>query len=132
MSILFYLEDFCLCSRYNNVNYCAWHFCKPLLACSEISLLLTKEKLERSPGKGRTYDLADGMTALAQFYALYSRARFFNQWQYVLYPSFIIKHIINIFLRTLGEDTPIMRSHKKPSSPDFLRNNAFKFTRSIY
>ena len=47
----------------------------------EISLLLTKEKLERSPGKGRTlYDLADGVTALDQFYALYShRARSFNQ-----------------------------------------------------
>ena len=31
------------------------------------------------------------MTALAQFYALYShRARSFNQWQHALYPNFII------------------------------------------
>ena len=47
----------------------------------EISLSIIGEKLKRSPGKGRTwYNLADGVTALAQFYALYShRARSFNQ-----------------------------------------------------
>ena len=41
---------------------------------------LTKNKLERSSGKGRTeYNLADGVTALAQLYALYSHgARSFN------------------------------------------------------
>ena len=48
---------------------------------------LTKEKL------GPTYiQMANGVTASAQLYALYShRARSFNQWQYVLYPNFIIK-----------------------------------------
>ena len=42
---------------------------------------LSKKKLKRSPGKGRTlYNLEDGVTALAQFYALYShRAHSFNQ-----------------------------------------------------
>ena len=56
---------------------------------------LTKEKLERSLGKGRTYyNLADGVTALAQFYTLYSnRARSFNQRQHVLYPNFIINKV---------------------------------------
>ena len=35
--------------------------------------------------------LADGVTAVAQLYALYShRARSFNQWQHALYPNFII------------------------------------------
>ena len=39
----------------------------------EISLLLTKEKLERSPGKGRTlYELADGVTALDISFMLYT------------------------------------------------------------
>ena len=35
-------------------------------------------------------------------------------------------------MRTLGELTPLMQSHKKSSSLDFLRNNTFKFTRSIH
>ena len=41
----------------------------------------TTEKLERTVGKVRTqYNLADGETSLAQFYALYShKARPFNQ-----------------------------------------------------
>ena len=34
-----------------------------------------------------------------------------------------------IFLRKLGEHIPIMQSHKKPSSLEFLN---FKFLRSIY
>ena len=55
-----------------------------LLAGSLVSKFhsqLTKKKLEESPGKGRTYsNLADGETALAQLYALYSHgARSFNQ-----------------------------------------------------
>ena len=47
---------------------------------------LTKKKLERSPGKGRTqHNLTDDVTALAQFYALYSdRAQSFNHWQRAL------------------------------------------------
>ena len=37
------------------------------LACSEISLSIDEKKLKRGPGKGRTqYNLADGVTALAQ------------------------------------------------------------------
>ena len=51
----------------------------------------TKKRLKRSPGKGRTDNLADGVTALAHLYALYSdRAHSFNQWQRALYPNFII------------------------------------------
>ena len=51
---------------------------------------LTKEKL------GPTYIIQFGKWrdsfSSAQLYALYShRARSFNQWQYVLYPNFIIK-----------------------------------------
>ena len=51
------------------------------LACFEISPSINEKKLEESPGKGRTYsNLADGVTALAQLYALYSHgARSFNQ-----------------------------------------------------
>ena len=50
------------------------------------------KKLERSPGKGRTqYNLADGVTALGQLYALYyDSKRSFNQWQRALHPNFII------------------------------------------
>ena len=40
-------------------------------------------------------------------------------------------NIINIFLRTLSENTSIMQSHRKPSLLEFLRSNTFKFTRSI-
>ena len=62
------------------------------LAGSEISLLVIEKKLKGSPGKGRTqYNLADGVTALAQLYALCShRVRSFNQWQRALFPNFII------------------------------------------
>ena len=51
-------EVFCLHSRYNNVNYGAWHVYKALfgspvatwrLACSEISLSINEKKLERRP-----------------------------------------------------------------------------------
>ena len=51
-----------------------------------------KKKLEKSPGKGWTwYNLAGGMTALANLYALYSGgARSFNQWHRALYPNLII------------------------------------------
>ena len=85
----FLFEDFRLCLRYNNVNYGTWHVCKPLFGCSVAicwlrnSLSIKEKKLEKSHGKGRTwYNLADGVTALAKLYALYShRARSFNQWQ---------------------------------------------------
>ena len=104
MSILFFFEDFRICSRLNNVNYSAWYVYKPLfgssvatrrLACSEISLPIIEKMLKGSPGKGRTlHNLADGMTALAQLYAPYShRARSFNQWQRALYPDFIMMYI---------------------------------------
>ena len=86
----FLFKDFRPCSLYNNVNYDAWYVYKPLfgssvatcrLACSEILLSINEIKLERSPGKGRTqYNLVDGVTALAQLYALHSHiARSFNQ-----------------------------------------------------
>ena len=88
----FLFDDFRLCSRYNNINYGAWHVYKPLFgssvaicrfACSEISLSIKEKKLEKSLRKGLTwYNLADGVTTLAQLYALYSHgARSFNQWQ---------------------------------------------------
>ena len=35
-------------------------------------------------------------------------------------------------MRTLGKHTPLLQSHKKSSSFEFLRNNTFKFTRSIH
>ena len=78
----FLSEDFRLCSLYNNVNYGAWYIYKSLstfsvatcrLACFEITILSNEEKLERGPGKGWTlYNLADGVTALAQLFGLYS------------------------------------------------------------
>ena len=51
------------------------------LPCFEISLSINERKLKNSPGKRADIaNLADGVTALAQLYALYShRARFFNQ-----------------------------------------------------
>ena len=63
LSISFSLAPFCLCSRYNNVNYGAWHVCKTLfgssfatfrLACSEISLSINEKKQERSLENRRT------------------------------------------------------------------------------
>ena len=58
---------------------------------SKFQFQSTKKRLKRSPGKGRTDNLADGVTALAHLYALYSdRAHSFNQWQRALYPNFII------------------------------------------
>ena len=84
VQFVYSLRIFCLCSRYNNINYCAWHVHKPLfgssvaigrLTCSEISLSIKGKKLEISPGKGRTYyNLADGVTALAQLYTLIEHA----------------------------------------------------------
>ena len=59
----FLFEDFRLCSRYNNVNYGAWHVFKPFfdssvticrLPSSEFRFQIKKKKLEESPGKGRT------------------------------------------------------------------------------
>ena len=44
-------EDFCLCSLYSNVNYCAWHFCKLLFACSEISLSINERKARNKSRK---------------------------------------------------------------------------------
>ena len=90
-------EDFRLGSLSINVNYGAWHVYKPLfgssvatclLSCSDISLLsINEKKQERSVGNGRTYyNLADGVTVLAQLYVLYSdRARSFNPCQRALY-----------------------------------------------
>ena len=83
---VFSFEDFRICSRFNNVNYGAWYVYKPLFGSSvancrlasvpKFHFQLSELKLKRSPGK----QLADGVTALAQLYALYShRARSFNQ-----------------------------------------------------
>ena len=58
-----------------------WFFCCyfPAYLFQKFHFQLTKKKLERRPGKGRHF-LADGITALAQLYALYSdRAHSFNQ-----------------------------------------------------
>ena len=112
-------EDFRICSRFNIVNYGAWYVYKPLfgssvatcrLACSEISLSIIGKKLKRSPGKGRTwFNLADDVTALAQFYALYShRARSFNQWQRALYPNFIIIELRGAFELVQFDMLPII------------------------
>ena len=70
-------EDFRLCSRYNNVNYGAWHVYKTLfgsfnaicrLDCSEISLSKKKKHGEKSRV---WYNSADGVTAWARLYVLY-------------------------------------------------------------
>ena len=50
-----------------------------------------KKAKKKSRKRSNIVQLADGVTALAQLYALYShRARSFNQWQRALYPNFII------------------------------------------
>ena len=50
-----------------------------------------KKAKKKSRKSSNTVQLADGVTAVAQLYALYShRARSFNQWQRALYPNFII------------------------------------------
>ena len=50
------------------------------------------KKAREKSRKGRTqYNLADGVTALGQLYALYyDSKRSFNQWQRALHPNFII------------------------------------------
>ena len=51
-----------------------------------------KKAEKKSRKRSNIVQLADGVTALAQFYALYSHgARSFNQWQRALYPNFIVK-----------------------------------------
>ena len=65
----FLLEDFRLCSRYNNFNYGAWHVFKPLFGssvatCSEISLSIYEKRLVCSTiSRTSLYWLADGVTA---------------------------------------------------------------------
>ena len=96
----FLFEDFRLCSRYNNVNYGAWHVYKPLfgcsvatsrLACFETSLSINEKNYRKVSEKVGQSNLADNVTALAQLYGLYShRARSLNQWQRALYPNVII------------------------------------------
>ena len=124
--------DFRLCSRYNNINYGAWHVYKLLLgsfvatcwlACSEIFLSTKEKKLERSPGKGRTwYNLAYGVTALAQLYALYSdRAHSFNQWQRALYPNFVIIKFNMYVLQAHNSFRKCLFSSKHSSSTRFDR-----------
>ena len=83
-----------------HVNYGSWHVYIPSfgtsvaicrLACSEISLSI-KEKKTREKFR-RESDMVDGVTALAQLYALLSyKARSFNQCLRVLYPNFIITY----------------------------------------
>ena len=106
MPVWLYFSSFLFCSvLFLNTElyilYRTWYVYKPLfgssvatcrLACSEISLSIIGKKLKRSPVKGQTYyNLANGVTALAKLYALYShRARSFNQRQRALYPNFII------------------------------------------
>ena len=68
-------EDFRLCSRYNNVNYGAWHVYKTLfgssnaicrLDSSEISL--KKKNMEKSPGYGRIRQMAWQLELGSMFY----------------------------------------------------------------
>ena len=40
----FLFEDFRLCSRYNNVNYGAWHVYKPLFGCSAATEIGKKQR----------------------------------------------------------------------------------------
>ena len=50
-----------------------------------------KKAKKKSRQGSNIVQLADGVTAVAQLYTLYShRARSFNQWQRALYPNFII------------------------------------------
>ena len=70
------------------------------LACSEILLSVNEKKLERSPEKGRTsYNLVDGLdgvTALAQLYALYSHAF----WLVLTYDLLEDRRIDDIIIKT--------------------------------
>ena len=70
------------------------------LACSEILLSINEKKLERSPEKGRTsYNLVDGLdgvTALAQLYALYSHAF----WLVLTYDLLEDRRIDDITIKT--------------------------------
>ena len=51
-----------------------------------------KKAKKKSRKRSNIVQLADGVTAVAQLYALYShRARSFNQWHLALYPNFTIK-----------------------------------------
>ena len=51
------IEDFCFCSCYNNVNYDAWHVCKPLFGFSVATSVLVpkfnkpKKKAREKSGK---------------------------------------------------------------------------------
>ena len=96
MFISFFLWGFRICSCFNNVNYGARYVYKPLFDSSVATCRLTSvpkfhfQLLEKAKKKSRKSSnivklLADGMTASAQLYALYSyRARSFNQWQHAV------------------------------------------------
>ena len=90
MLFCFSFEDFRTCSRFNNVNYSARYVYKPLFDSSVATCRLASvpkyhfqlsEKAKKKSWKSSNIvQLADGVTALAQLYALYShRARSFNQ-----------------------------------------------------
>ena len=101
VQFVFSLRIFCLCSHHSSIT-APGMFTNCCLVClllfSNLPVpkfhfqLQKKKKLEKSPGKGWTwYNLAGGMTALANLYALYSGgARSFNQWHRALYPNLII------------------------------------------
>ena len=64
-----------------------------------------KRAKKKSRKSSNIVQLADGVTAVAQLYALYShRARSFNQWQHALYPNFIINWLyIRIYTKKCND-----------------------------
>ena len=95
----------CLCSRYSNLTYAPDIFANLCSLVPKFHCQLTKEKLERSPGKrsdivqfGRWRDNFSSVLC-----ALYShRARSFNQWRYVYVRTFVI-NICRVLLLALDK-----------------------------
>ena len=91
----FLFEDFRLCSRYNSVNYGAWHVHKPLfgcsvatcrLACLQISLSINEKKPEKRSDIvqiGRWCDSCSPALCSSSH-----TARSFNQWQRARYLNY--------------------------------------------
>ena len=84
-----------------------WFFCcyLPARLFRNFTFNYRKKAEKKSRKRSNIVQLADGVTAVAQLYALYShRARSFNQWQRVLYLNFNSRSGVRlrlVFLPTL-------------------------------
>ena len=100
-------EDFRLCSRYNNVNYGAWHVYKPLFGFFKCYLPtwlfrnFTFKKKKHGEKSRIWYNSADGVTAWARLYVLYIHILFAG-WEVCM-----VKTVTSVFTVFHHTDRPL-------------------------